>query len=63
MENREGIQTYCPPMSNARTLGSVVNFVETIVSTMQDWQDQMQLIMPGFRDRIVHVCHTDEEGV
>lgn len=24
MENREGIQTYCPPMSNARTLGSGV---------------------------------------
>jgi hypothetical protein len=24
MENREGIQNYCPPMSNARTLGSGV---------------------------------------
>ncbi|MEJ1965223.1 MAG: hypothetical protein WDO56_28280 [Gammaproteobacteria bacterium] len=29
---------------------------------MQSWRDQMQLAMPGFRDRIVHVSHTAEEG-
>src|SRR6059036_3215812 len=29
---------------------------------MQDWRDQLQLAMPGFRDRIVHVCHGDREG-
>jgi predicted acylesterase/phospholipase RssA len=62
MENREGIQSYCPPLPTARTLRSVAGFVDTLVSTMQNWQDQMQLVMPGFRDRIVHVCHTAEEG-
>jgi predicted acylesterase/phospholipase RssA len=62
LDNREGIQSYCPPMPSARTLGSVASFVDSIISTMQNWQDQMQLVMPGFRDRIVHVCHTDEEG-
>ena len=33
-----------------------------LVTTMQTWQDQMQLVMPGFRDRIVHVSHRAEEG-
>jgi hypothetical protein len=60
--NREGIQTYCQPMSTKPGLGNIASFVGTIVSTMQNWQDQMQLVMPGFRDRIVHVCHTDQEG-
>ena len=60
--NREGIRTYCPALPTAPSLGSVVGFVRSILSTMQNWQDQMQLIMPGFRDRIVHVCHRDEEG-
>lgn len=60
--NREGIQTYCPPMSTDPGIGSVADFVGAILSTMQNWQDQMQLVMPGFRDRIIHVCHTDQEG-
>ena len=34
----------------------------SIAATMQDWRDQMQLAMPGFRDRIVHVSHSDREG-
>ena len=62
MENRQGIQTYCPPLAEAPTLGSVAGFMGALVTTMQTWQDQMQLVMPGFRDRIVHVSHRAEEG-
>ncbi|HEY6123964.1 MAG TPA: hypothetical protein VIV63_04880, partial [Steroidobacteraceae bacterium] len=29
---------------------------------MQNWRDQVQIGMPGYRDRIVHVCHSDSEG-
>ena len=29
---------------------------------MQNWQERLQLAMPGFRDRIVHISHTDKEG-
>lgn len=61
-ENREGIHTYCPPISSEPGIGSIVSFAGAILSTMQNWQDQMQLVMPGFRDRIVHVSHTDQEG-
>lgn len=62
MENRQGIQTYCPPLAAAPTLGSVAGFMGALVTTMQTWQDQMQLVMPGFRDRIVHVSHSAQEG-
>ena len=61
-DNRGGIETYCPPLSTAAGVGSIAGFVGAIVSTMQNWQDQMQLILPGFRDRIIHVSHSDQEG-
>lgn len=61
-ENSEGVQIYCPPISTVPGFGSVVSFAGTILTTMQNWQDQMQLVMPGFRDRIVHVSHTEQEG-
>jgi predicted acylesterase/phospholipase RssA len=41
---------------------SVVGFLKSIIRTMQDWTDATQLGAPGFRDRVVHVRLTADEG-
>lgn len=45
--------------SEGRTL---VGFLKAILDTMQNWNDLMQLPLPGFRDRIAHVGLSAEEG-
>lgn len=37
-------------------------FGHSIVDTMQDWTDNSQLLVPGYRDRVAHVYHTQEGG-
>jgi predicted acylesterase/phospholipase RssA len=41
---------------------SVLGFLASIVETMQNWSDSTQLGTPGFRDRVVHVRLTKDEG-
>jgi hypothetical protein len=62
LKNNQGLRPYIPPMADAPGLGSVVGFLASIAETMQNWGDRIQLVMPGFRDRIVHVSHSSEEG-
>jgi len=45
--------------SEGRTL---VGFLKAILDTMQNWNDLMQLPLPGFRDRIAHVGLSADEG-
>jgi hypothetical protein len=42
--------------------GALVSFATAIVKTMQNWRDNLQRAAPGFRDRIVTVRHTRNEG-
>lgn len=37
-------------------------FIGAIVNAMQNWQDNTQSLVPGFRDRIVHIYLSAEEG-
>lgn len=37
-------------------------FLGSILGTMQNWRDNLQMRVPGYRDRIVHVNHDREEG-
>ena len=62
VSNNQGVKNYIPEISTAPGLGSVFGFVGHIVNTMQNWRDQVQIAMPGYRDRIVHVCHSEDEG-
>jgi predicted acylesterase/phospholipase RssA len=41
---------------------TVLGFLGAIINTMQNWSDSTQLGAPGFRDRIVHVRLTADEG-
>jgi hypothetical protein len=40
----------------------VAGFLLAIVNTAKDWQDSIQSTLPGFRDRIVRVALSREEG-
>jgi predicted acylesterase/phospholipase RssA len=40
----------------------IVGFFRAIFDAMQNWQDNAQAKLPGFRDRIVHVCLGPAEG-
>ena len=40
----------------------LISFLETVIHTMQNWTDNTQSRLPGFRDRIAHVSLTSEEG-
>ncbi len=40
----------------------IFGFVRAIFDGMQNWQDNAQAKMPGFRDRIAHVCLGPGEG-
>jgi len=37
-------------------------FIGTIIRTMQNWGDNTQMRLPGYRDRVVHVNLTEDEG-
>ncbi len=49
-------------LRNFGNVESLPGFVGAIVDTMQQWRDNMQSTLPGFRDRIVHVRLDDDEG-
>ncbi|HWN43724.1 MAG TPA: hypothetical protein VNW71_15975 [Thermoanaerobaculia bacterium] len=55
-EARQGI---LPTWTEIQTLTS---FLLTIINTMQNWVDNTQMRLPGYRDRVVHVHLTDDEG-
>jgi hypothetical protein len=62
MKNDRGAHHFIPDISNKPGCKSVFAFLSSIMATMQNWRDQVQVAMPGYRDRIVHVCHSDKEG-
>lgn len=45
-----------------KPVSSFSGFLRAIFDTMQNWIDNTQLKMPGYRDRVAHVYLTDEEG-
>jgi predicted acylesterase/phospholipase RssA len=53
-------RTWSPiPKSGLKALKS---FLLEIVDTARGWVDAGQLVMPGYRDRIVTIWHTDKQG-
>jgi hypothetical protein len=46
-------------IAGIKTIGA---FVSQIVDTARGWLDAAQLVMPGYRDRVVTIYHDDTEG-
>ncbi|MGH2712012.1 MAG: SuhR protein [Actinomycetota bacterium] len=45
-----------------KDIRSMPGFLHSIVDTMQNWSDNSQVRVPGYRDRIVTILHTTSEG-
>jgi predicted acylesterase/phospholipase RssA len=43
-------------------ISGVIDFGRAILDTMQNWSDNNQARMPGYRDRIISVLHSRDEG-
>ncbi len=43
-------------------IGGTVSFAARLISAAKDWQDNLQSVLPGYRERIVHVALTPSEG-
>jgi hypothetical protein len=37
-------------------------FLISILNAAKDWQDQLQMLSTGYKERIVHICLNDKEG-
>ena len=44
------------------SIADVLGFFRAILETMQNWVDNTQMRLPGYRDRVVHVLLSKEEG-
>ena len=60
--NSGGILEWWARWPDGQGLRSVMKFLRAIVDSMQNWVDNQQTRVPGYRDRIVHISHTDDEG-
>ena len=62
--NSAGLQEWLTRFDDRKGLGRLIGFAGAIINAMQNWIDNSQLKLPGFRDRVVHVClRTDEGGL
>jgi hypothetical protein len=44
------------------TFGRLTDFLGAILNAMQNWQDNTQARVPGYRDRVVHISQREDEG-
>lgn len=62
LTNGEGILEQWYRFGTSDGTGSVFGFLDVILQTMQNWQDNTQLKVPGYRDRVAHLFLEEDEG-
>lgn len=60
--NGAGQQPSWNRFGSSDSVGALSGFTAAIIATMQNWRDNLQMRVPGYRNRIVHVSHTPDEG-
>jgi predicted acylesterase/phospholipase RssA len=60
--NRGGQREWWTRWEDRPPTVQLVAFGRSILDTMQNWMDNSQSRVPGYRDRVVHVSHTKAEG-
>jgi len=60
--NGEGLTEYWSNPPEGGRISGLFWFLGRIIDTMQNWRDNIQLKVPGYRDRIAQVHLRDEEG-
>ena len=58
--NREGIIEWWTRFDGGARGGSLFSFLGSILNAMQNWSDNTQSRLPGYRDRIAHISLNDE---
>jgi predicted acylesterase/phospholipase RssA len=60
-DNNEGrYRTWKSPTTDR--VGGLLDFLWSIIGTMQNWRDELQFPYPGYRDRIVQISQSHAEG-
>jgi len=59
--NAAGLQQYWKEIDETSSLG-LFNLLWGMVETMHNWHDEIQLPMPGYRDRVVQIAQKPDEG-
>ena len=59
--NAEFAESWQNVGADAGPLGPV-QLIAAMIDTMQNWNDNMLVKAPGYRDRVVHISHTEDEG-
>jgi predicted acylesterase/phospholipase RssA len=60
--NGQGLQPSWNRFDDGSSTKRLVGFFSAIVDTMQNWRDNMESRMPGYRNRIVHISQRPDEG-
>jgi predicted acylesterase/phospholipase RssA len=60
--NGQGLQPSWNRFDDGPSGARLVGFLWAIVDTMQNWRDNMESRMPGYRNRIVHISQRSDEG-
>jgi predicted acylesterase/phospholipase RssA len=67
-DDRRGRRVHLPSEAGSgrllptREFAGVASFIMTLIDAAKDWQDSLQSILPGYRERIVTVNLRDDEG-
>ncbi len=61
-DNRSGSNEAWTDWTEERPGGQLAAFMGAVFKTMQNWVDNSQSRVPGYRDRIVHISHSKREG-
>jgi hypothetical protein len=66
VDQSKNIEASCKNLAGIQArwgdIKSVGGFAHAILDTMQNWMDSAQVRVPGYRDRIVTILHTHDEG-
>jgi hypothetical protein len=60
--NRSGIAHHWSRLNTAGGAAATANFLTSIVDSARNWNDHLQTMVPGFRDRIAHIYLDKHEG-
>ncbi len=60
--NLAGIQEQWSRFDSGTNLTKTMGFASAILNVFQNWRDNMQMTVPGYRDRIVHISMGPNEG-
>lgn len=61
-KNQGGILEVWNRFDEQKGLGKVGGFIRAVVNTGFSWRDALQLSVPGYRDRVVHISLSPGEG-